>query len=237
MVLAAMFPGCSKDDASTTPEPQPAVSVRDQSVVEGNTALVNVELNHSTSHLVIFSFATLGDSTATSGSDYTSASGTDTIPVGQTSATILVSTIDDSEVETAESFSLVLSAVSGAEVARALAVCTITDNDVAGVSFVTQVKPLLQGSCAKLGFCHGGAFPGGGMFLDTSATYANVMSATGNVTGGPVVVAGNSTSSTLYTKTTDSWTFGSRMPQGAAPLSLTQQALIRDWIDQGAQDN
>jgi hypothetical protein len=206
-------------------------------VVEGNTALVNVELNHSTSHLVIFSFATLDDSTATSGSDYSAASGTDTIPVGQTSAAILVSTIDDSEVETAESFSLVLSAVSGAEVARALAVCTITDNDVAGVSFVTQVKPLLQGSCAKLGFCHGGAFAGG-LFLGVPVTYAAVVDATGNSTGGKVVVPGSSATSTLYTKTTASPPFSSQMPQDGPPfLNLTQQALIRDWIDQGAQDN
>jgi hypothetical protein len=236
IVLAAMLPGCSKDDASTTPEPQPAVSVQDQSVVEGNTALVSVELNHSASHPVIFSYATIGG-TAASGSDFAAALGTDTIPVGQTSATILVSTIDDSDVESSESFSVALSSVSGAEVARALAVCTITDNDVAGVSFATQVKPLLQGSCAKLGSCHGGTFAGG-LFMGVPVTYNAVITGTGITTGGPVVVSGSSSTSTLYTKTTASPPFPSRMPQDGPPyLDLTQQALIRDWIDQGALDN
>lgn len=239
MVLAAMFPGCSKDDASTTPEPQPAVSVQDQTVIEGNTALVNVVLDHSTDHRVIFSYATIGG-TAASGSDFTAASGTDTIPVGQTSATILVNTIDDSDVESSESFSLALSSVSGAEVARALATCTITDNDVAGVSFATQVKPLLQGSCAKLGSCHGTtSTPGGGLFLGAPVTHAVVVDATGNnTTGGKVVVPGSSSTSTLYTKTTATPPFPSQMPKDGPPfLDLTQQALIRDWIDQGALDN
>ena len=31
--------------------------------------------------------------------------------------------------------------------------------------------------------------------------------------------------------------FGSRMPLGRAPLSGTQIAQIKDWIDEGALDN
>jgi len=197
---------------------------------------MNVTLDHYTTRQVTFAFATQSDS-AKAGNDFVAVSGSDTITAGQISATILVSTIDDSEVESDETFFMVLTAVSGAEVARALATCTISDNDVADVSFAAQVRPLLKTSCAKLGTCHGGSFPGGGMFLDTNATYTNVISATGNLTGGPVVVGHSSATSTLYTKTTDSPPFGSRMPQGAAPLSLSQQALIRDWIDQGAPDN
>jgi hypothetical protein len=236
MLLTLALSCSDSGDNPVPPEDRPAISVQDQSVVEGNTALVSVSLDHTSDRQVTFSFATLSG-TATSGSDFSTVSGTDTIPAGQTSATILVSTVDDAEVESAETFSVALSVVAGAEVARALATCTINDNDIGEVSFATQVRPLLKTSCAKLGTCHGGTFPGGGMFLDTSATYTNVISATGMVSGGLVVAAGNSASSTLYTKTTDTWGFGSRMPQAAAPLSLQQQALIRDWIDQGAQDN
>jgi hypothetical protein len=241
LILSAAFAAVTlscknSSDNPVTPEPQPSVSVADQSVIEGNTLLFAVTIDRVSSHPVTFAYATVSG-TATAGNDFTAVSATDTIPSGETSVTILVSTIDDAEVESTESFSFVLSSVSGAQVNRGLAVGTITDNDMSDVSFATQVRPLLKTSCAKLGTCHGGAFPGGGMFLDITATYTNVMNATGNVTGGPVVVASNSSASTLYTKTTDSWVFGSRMPQGAAPLSLLQQALIRDWIDQGAQDN
>jgi len=238
LVLAASFSGCSNDDNPATPEPQPAISVQDQSVVEGNTVLFQVRLDRTTDHRVTFAYATI-DGTALAGSDYTAVSGNDTIPTGETSVTILVSTIDDGEVESSESFSFVLSSVAGAQVSRGLATGTITDNEATIVSFASQVRPLLQTSCAKSGFCHGSlSTPGGGLFLGTTVTYATVIDATGDNTGGLVVQPGNSAASTLYTKTTDSPPFPSQMPQDGPPfLSLAQQSLIRDWIDQGAQDN
>jgi hypothetical protein len=238
LVLAATFAGCSGDDKPTTPQPQPAISVQDKSVVEGNTFLFQISLDRVTDHRVTFAYATI-DGTALAGSDYTAVSGNDTIPTGQTSVTILVPTIDDSEVESSESFSLVVSAVAGAQVSRGLATGTITDNEVAIVSFTSQVRPLLQTSCAKSGFCHGSlSTPGGALYLGATVMYASVISATGNNTGGRVVQPGNSASSTLYTKTTAAPPFPSRMPQDGPPyLSLTQQNLIKNWIDQGAQDN
>jgi len=238
MLMAAVLACSDSGDNPVPPEDLPAISVQDQSVPEGNTALITVSLDHSADHRVVYSFASL-PGTAASGSDFTGVSGSDTIPAGQTGAMVMVNTLDDSEVESSESFSLALSAVSGAEVARSLATCTITDNDVGEVSFDTQVRPLLQTSCAKLGFCHGSAStPGGGLYLGSTVTHAIVIAATGNNTGGLVVQAGSSSASTLYTKTTETPPFPSRMPQDGPPyLSDSLQHLIRDWIDQGAQDN
>jgi len=238
LVLAVLFLGCSGDDNPTTPEPQPAISVQDQTVVEGNTVLFQVRLDRTTDHGVTFAYGTIAG-TALAGSDYNAVSGNDTIPTGQTSVTILVPTIDDSEIESSESFSFVLSSVAGAQVSRGLATGTITDNEVTIVSFASQVRPLLQTSCAKSGFCHGSlSTPGGGLYLGTTVTYTTVINATGNNTGGLVVQPGNSAASTLYTKTTATPPFPSQMPQDGPPyLSLTNQGLIRDWIDQGAQDN
>jgi len=239
--LVALTLGCSGGDDNTTDpvDPTPAISIADQMAIEGNTLLFAVSLDQVTSHAVVYSFTTT-DITATAPDDYTATSGVDTIVAGEIGATILVTSVDDSEAEATETFSVSLTSTTGATMARSLAIGTITDNDPTGVSFATQVQPLLRTSCGKLQTCHGGALPGGDMFIDTSADYANVISATGqNLSGGGlVVVPGNSAASTLYTQTTDNYnTAFSRMPKGFSALSLEQQNLIRDWIDQGAQDN
>lgn len=103
------------------------------------------------------------------------------------------------------------------------------------VSFAQDVGPILTANCA-VASCHGTGYSQNGMTLG-DATYAEVMAASGNGTGGPIVVAGNSAQSTLYTKTTANPPFGVRMPAGRTPLTADQQQAIADWIDQGALDN
>lgn len=236
-ILLAAGHGCSSnEDTPTQPPPTPNISVADAVVAEGSAAVINISLDRTAASRVIFQY-TSSDISATSGSDYTPVSATDTINAGASSAAVLVLTIDDLDVEGAEQFSIALSSVTGATVARSLGTCTINDNDNATISFITQVQPLLLTSCALPNTCHGGAFPGGGMFLGVGAPYDSVMSATGNITGGTVVVAGNSAGSTLYTKTTASPPFQSRMPIGASPLSPQEQNILKNWIDQGAADN
>lgn len=237
--MLALTLACSGSD-DPPPGPtlvdQPAISVADITIAEGNTALFTVSLERTTDHQVTFAYATI-NGTAIAGSDYVATAGNDTIPAGQSNTTILVPTIDNSTVESDETFSFNLSSVTGGTVGQSLAIATIIDDDFSQVSFATDIQPLLKTSCAKLGTCHGGTINPGGMFLDTTASYANVVAATGLITDGLVVQPGNSAASTLYTKTTDNPPFQSRMPLSAAPLSLDQQNLIRDWIDQGANDN
>ena len=102
------------------------------------------------------------------------------------------------------------------------------------VSFASDVRPILQSSCA-ISACHGSAPIQSGLNMGT-ATWTQIRAASGNV-GGLVVVAGNASSSNLYLKTTTNPPFNARMPLTGGFLSTTQQNLIRDWINQGALDN
>lgn len=70
--------------------------------------------------------------TATSGADYTHTGGTVTITAGTASATINVSTLQDTIYEGGETFNIVLSNVAGsASLLDGTGVATITDNDSA----------------------------------------------------------------------------------------------------------
>ena len=102
------------------------------------------------------------------------------------------------------------------------------------VSFASDVRPILQSSCA-ISACHGSAPIQGGLNMGT-ATWTQIRAASGNI-GGLIVRPGNASSSTLYTKTTSSPPFNARMPFGGGALSSAQQLAIRDWINQGALDN
>jgi len=101
------------------------------------------------------------------------------------------------------------------------------------VSFAADIQPILQSRCA-VSFCHGNGFTSGGMTMGT-ATYNDIIAASGF--HGPIVVSGDATQSNMYLKTTPTPPFGSRMPFGGPFLTTEQQDLIRDWINDGAQDN
>ncbi|HUV31268.1 MAG TPA: Calx-beta domain-containing protein [Acidobacteriota bacterium] len=243
MVLPALLVtavGCSDDEESPSSpggNDLPTVSVNDQTVTEGNTAVFSVSLSFTTGADVVFHYATL-NGTAVAGSDFAAIPlMTDTVPAGAPFVPVLIAILDDDEVEPVESFSLVLSGVTGARFADSIGVATILDDDV--MSYAADVRGILTASCALVG-CHGQGSSSGGMTL-AQLQYDSVMVATGTNTGGKVVVAGNSSASTLYTKTlpTDDplFPFPNRMPQSRPPLTVEQQHRIRDWIDQGARDN
>jgi hypothetical protein len=236
VILASCSDSGNKPD---DPEPLPTISVNDVSVAEGGLAQFKVSLSEVSTAPVRFTYATSNFS-AISPSDYLAASGTDTIAVGDTTATVIVATFDDDEAVPDETFLVKITAVSGATLGDSVGVGTILDSDL---SFASQVRPLLQTSCAKTGgLCHGGGSSAGGMALG-SAEYASVIAAKSNIVGpgagdSLVVQPYNSAASMLYLRTTAIPPFGlGRMPNTPPYLSLSQQALIRDWIDQGAHDN
>jgi len=242
--LLALISGllsCSDDRQSPNePEPQPVLSISDRSVDEGSTCLFTVSLDRAATIRVTYAFATQ-DITASAGSDYTAQSGADTIDAGQLSASILVPTSIDALSESDETFRVVISSVTGAAASDSVGIGTIVNTS--DVSFSAQVQPLLRTSCASVA-CHGGSFPGGDFYTGTNVDYATLIAATGTNTAllpgspdGKVIQPGNSGISTLYTKTTATPPFGSRMPSAASPLNTAQQNLIRDWIDQGALNN
>ena len=102
------------------------------------------------------------------------------------------------------------------------------------VNFANDVRPILVVSCATVN-CHGSGTIQSGLNMGT-ATWSQIRAASGSI-GGTVVVAGNSSLSTRYTRTTLSPPFDAQMPFGRTPLSSAQQIAIRDWINQGALDN
>lgn len=108
------------------------------------------------------------------------------------------------------------------------------------ISFKHQVQPIFQASCIE---CHSASGEGGertGLVLDS---YANVMRGTKN---GPVIVAGSPSSSTLYLAIDHQLDTSIQMPPhhddhlslGASkPLTSEQIKVIKEWIEEGAQDN
>src|SRR5215831_3100330 len=101
-------------------------------VTEGNTgtaaATFTVTLSVASTQTVTVAYAT-ADGTATAGSDYQAASGTLTIPAGQTSGAITVLVNGDRLPEPNETFAVNLSSPTNATIADGQGVGTIVDDE------------------------------------------------------------------------------------------------------------
>jgi len=111
------------------------------------------------------------------------------------------------------------------------------DNTVIGpggpVSFAQDIEPLLTTACAGSG-CHVGETTSG----VNLSNYQQIINSLGDQYGERIVDPGNAADSPIVDKiSTQLPRFGERMPLGGTPLSGTQIAQIRDWIDGGALDN
>jgi len=118
------------DAPSTAP---PTIAIAAASVVEGAAgttarAVFAVTLSRASSTPVTVRFAT-ADGTAKAGSDYTARSGTLTFPAGTTRREVAVTIKGDATAEADETFTVGLSAPSGATLAADKAIGTITDDD------------------------------------------------------------------------------------------------------------
>ena len=112
------------------------MSVSDASATEGAAVAFAVSLSEASSQQVTVQYATAGG-TATSGTDFTPASGTLTFGANETAKTVSVATTDDSDVEQNETFTLTLSSPANATLARGTATGTINDNDDAAPPALT----------------------------------------------------------------------------------------------------
>lgn len=116
--------------------------------------------------------------------------------------------------------------------------CTSQDlNAVAvtkNVDFPTQIQPIFTQNCVG---CHGGA---ASLFLTADVVFANLINvpAQNQNAGIPRVTPRNEESSFLFKKINctdlNTMVHGNRMPLGGI-LSASSQALILDWIQQGAK--
>ena len=116
----------------TDDDNQPTISINDAAVSEGNsgtsTLSFTVTLSNPSSVAITVQYAT-ANGTATSGSDYTAASGTLTIAAGQTSGTVAVTVNGDVLNEADETFTLTLSGPTNATLADAQGTGTIANDD------------------------------------------------------------------------------------------------------------
>ena len=108
------------------------------------------------------------------------------------------------------------------------------------VSFNDNVKPILTASCLQ---CHDGTGEGSEKSGFNVQDYTSLMKGT---KFGPVVVAGDSASSTLYRLISHKADPKVQMPphhditlaEGRTdPLNKVQIEKIKNWIDQGAKNN
>jgi hypothetical protein len=118
-----------------TPTPSlPKLSISDAMLSEGDSGSTNaaftVSLSAASTSSVTVAYDTSAG-TATSGADYTAASGTLTFAPGQTSKVITVSVMGDTTVEEDETFTVNLLSANGATIDDNQAAGTITNDDVA----------------------------------------------------------------------------------------------------------
>jgi hypothetical protein len=99
------------------------------------------------------------------------------------------------------------------------------------VSYKSSIKPILDKHCAE---CHlkGGTGAEATQFLVDS--YDNIMKGT---KFGPVVVAGDSLSSSLYRLVSGKVDKSIQMPHSKGPMTAEEISAIEKWIDQGALNN
>jgi hypothetical protein len=99
------------------------------------------------------------------------------------------------------------------------------------VSFSGQIQPIFNSQCIS---CHGG---NGGLTITASVSYNNLVNrnAQSSCPSLKRVLPNDADNSVLYKKVSGT-TCGSQMPPSGA-LSTSDITLVRDWINQGANNN
>jgi cytochrome c553 len=99
------------------------------------------------------------------------------------------------------------------------------------VSFAKDVKPILEQNCVECHVNNGKGTVASGFVVDS---YESLMKGT---KFGPVVVAGDPLSSSLYRLVSGEVDKSIQMPHNKEPLSADKIAKIEQWIAQGAKNN
>ena len=123
--------------------PPMTLSIADAQVTEGDAGtkqmLFTVALSRAATSAVSVTYATQAG-TATAGTDFNAASGTLNFALGETSKTIAVTILGDTDVEANETLSLLLGTVTGATIADGTGLGTITNDDVPPTLVVSDAQ-------------------------------------------------------------------------------------------------
>lgn len=100
------------------------------------------------------------------------------------------------------------------------------------VNFATQIQPIFNDYCDQ---CHVGATAPHGLDLTTGKSYGNLVNVASDEVGSLLLVKpGDASNSYLVKKLEGTASVGARMPLGGQPLPVATIALIRNWINEGA---
>jgi hypothetical protein len=106
---------------------------------------------------------------------------------------------------------------------------------VTAVSFSAQIQPIFTANCTT--GCHSAGGISSFLSLEAGTSYANLVNVRSVITPqGIRVIPGDSPNSVLFERISGT-RVGPQMPFERAPLSTSDQNLIRKWIDQGAPNN
>ncbi|HQS10880.1 MAG TPA: cellulase family glycosylhydrolase, partial [Xanthobacteraceae bacterium] len=128
------------DDVAPVP---PVVSIADATLAEGNAGTSDfaftVTLDKAATGLVSVQYAT-ANGIASAGSDYAAQTGTLTFAAGETSKVVHIQVTGDTAVEANETFTVKLSAPTGATLGHATATGTILNDDTAPPAHVPEIS-------------------------------------------------------------------------------------------------
>jgi len=193
----------------------PMIGVGAVSVYEGNIgthiARFAVTLSAPSAATVSAHYATTAG-TATSGTDFAAASGTVTVPIGATGASIDVPVAGDVTVEPSETFTVQLSAPVGATLGAASAVGTILNDDASsGVALRIGSAATVEGNSGT----HAVSMP---VTLSEAAA--------GDVTVHYATTAGTATGTTDFTPAAGTLTILAGATQGFVPVTVVGDATL-----------
>ncbi|KFA09338.1 putative Ig domain-containing protein [Xanthomonas vasicola] len=168
---------------------QPALSIDDVSVNEGNsgttTATFTVSLSAASGQTVTVNYGT-ADGTATAGSDYVARSGTLSFAPGVTTQNVAITVNGDTAVEPNETFSVGLSGVSNATIARATGTGTILNDDAVVTISPASLPAATAGSAYSQTLTASGGTPGYTFVVSAGALPAGLtLNASGVLSGTP----------------------------------------------------
>jgi hypothetical protein len=107
---------------------------------------------------------------------------------------------------------------------------------VADPSFGTVIQEIFNRRGCNSGSCHGSSQQAG-LDLRTGSSHANLVNVLATQSGTMRVIPGNANDSYLIVKVEGRQTVGQRMPVGGAALDNIDLTNLKNWINQGAQNN